>query len=179
MPLLSFGQPDKGVMQMAYVVSDLRAAIGEWIERLNVGPWFLLEHFTGVNPVYRGKPSKADITLAMSFAGHMNIELIQPNDDHPSVYKEHIDRHGYGFHHWGVATQTFEADLARYKAKGMEVSFRLGVPTGGEVAYLDTRGKLPGYVELIETSGPMERHFAGFYGAALSWDGSNPIRPFA
>jgi len=178
MPHLSFGQPDKGIMQMAYVVEDIRAAIGEWIERLHVGPWFLLDHFTGVNPVYRGRPSQADITLAMSFAGHMNIELIQTNDKHPSVYKEHIDRHGYGFHHWGIATAEFAKDLDRYQAKGMDVAFRLGVPTGGEVAYLDTRGKLPGFVELIETSVPMERAFAGFYGAALTWDGTNPIRPF-
>lgn len=179
MPLLSFGQPDKGIMQMAYVVDDIRTAIGEWIERLHVGPWFLLDHFTGVNPVYRGRPSQADVTLAMSFAGHMNIELIQPNDDHPSVYKEHIDRHGYGFHHWGIATAEFAEDLERYQATGMDVAFRLGVPTGGEVAYLDTHGRLPGFVELIETSAPMERTFAGFYGAALAWDGTNPIRPFA
>ncbi len=178
MTQLNFGQPDKGIMQMAYVVKDIRAAIGEWISRLNVGPWFLLDHFTGVDPVYRGQPSKADITIAMSFAGHMNIELIQPNDDHPSVYKELIDRSGYGFHHWGVATADFGTDLARYEAKGMNVAFRLGVPTGGEVAYLETQGALPGFVELIETSPPMERVFSGFYGAALSWDGRDPVRPF-
>jgi hypothetical protein len=179
MTLLSFGQPDKGIMQMAYVVKDIHAAIAEWVERLNVGPWFLLDHFTGVDPVYRGQPSRADITLAMSFAGHMNIELIQPNDSHPSVYKELIDKHGYGFHHWGVATADFKTDLKRYEAKGMEVAFRLGVPTGGEVAYLDTHGALPGFVELIETSPGMERHFGSFYGAALTWDGEDPVRPFA
>jgi len=176
---LNFGQPDKGIMQMAYVVKDLRASIDEWVKRLNVGPWFVLDHFTGVDPVYRGQPSKADITLAMSFAGHMNIELIQPNDDHPSVYKELIDKSGYGFHHWGIASADFAGDLKRYEAMGMEVAFRLGVPTGGEVAYLDTNGKLPGYVELIETSPGMERAFGGFYGAALTWDGSNPVRSFA
>ncbi|MEI9991896.1 MAG: VOC family protein [Rhizomicrobium sp.] len=175
---LNFGQPDKGIMQMAYVVKDLRAAIDEWVKRLNVGPWFVLDHFTGVDPVYRGRPSKADITLAMSFAGHMNIELIQPNDDHPSVYKELIDRSGYGFHHWGIASADFASDLARYEAMGMEVAFRLGVPTGGEVAYLETKGSLPGFVELIETSPGMERAFGGFYGAALTWDGSNPVRSF-
>ena len=178
MTLLSFGQPDKGIMQMAYVVPDLRAAIDEWVTRLNVGPWFVLDHFTGVDPVYRGQPSKADITLAMSFAGHMNIELIQPNDDHPSVYKELIDTKGYGFHHWGIATADFKADLKRYQEMDMELAFRLGVPTGGEVAYLDTRGKLPGFVELIETSPGMERAFGSFYGAALTWDGSNPVRSF-
>jgi hypothetical protein len=179
MPLLSFGQPDKGIMQMAYVVADIRAAISEWTAKLNVGPWFLLEHFTGINPVYRGQPSKADVAIAMSFAGHMNIELIQPNDDHPSVYKEHIDRRGYGFHHWGLASADVGADIKRYEAMGMELAFRLGVPTGGDVAYLDPRGALPHFVELIQTGPAMERTFAGFYGAALSWDGSNPIRPFA
>jgi len=176
---LNFGQPDKGIMQMAYVVKDLRASIDEWVKRLNVGPWFVLDHFTGVDPVYRGQPSKADITLAMSFAGHMNIELIQPNDDHPSVYRELIDRSGYGFHHWGIAAADFAGDLKQHEAMGMEVAFRLGVPTGGEVAYLDTKGKLPGFVELIETSPGMERAFGGFYGAALTWDGSNPVRSFA
>jgi len=39
----------------------------------------------------------------------------------------------------------------------MEVRFRVGTPTGGEVAYLDTHGALPGFVELIETGPAMER----------------------
>ena len=179
MPQLLFGQPEAGIMQMAYVVTDIRAAMREWTERLNVGPWFLLDHFTGVNPVYRGKPSQADVSIAMSFAGHMNIELIQPNDDHPSVYREHIDRHGHGFHHFGVASADFAGDIRRYEAMGMEIAFRCGVPTGGEVAYFDTKGAMPGYVELIQTSLAMERAFAHFYGSALSWDGAtDPIRAF-
>src|SRR6266851_3176541 len=104
MTLLNFGQPSNGIMQMAYIVKDIRQAMHEWTGKLNVGPWFLLEHFTGDRPIYRGRESKADVAIAMSFAGHMNIELIQPNDSNPSVYKELIDTHGYGFHHWGVAS---------------------------------------------------------------------------
>ena len=179
MTQLNFGQPANGIMQMAYVMTDIRAEIDQWIKRLNVGPWFLLDHFTGENPVYRGAPSKADVPIAMSFAGHMNIELIQPNDAHPSVYKELLDKSGPGFHHWGVASANFNADVARYEAMGMELAFRAGVPTGGEVGYFDAKGALPGFVELIETSPGMERVFSGFYGASIAWDGSNPIRPFA
>ena|SRR5436305_146288 len=178
MPLLNFGQPANGIMQMAYVVPDIRAAISEWIARLNVGPWFLLDHFTGVDPVYRGGPSRAGVSIAMSFAGHMNIELIQPKDDHPSVYKETIDRLGHGFHHWGIASADFAADVARYEEMGMTLAFRAGVPTGGEVAYFDSGGALPGFVELIETNTGMERAFSRWYGAALAWDGTDPIRPF-
>jgi hypothetical protein len=178
MTLLNFGQPANGVMQMAYVVKDLRLAIQEWIDKLNVGPWFLLEHFTGEHPVYRGGRSQTDVAIAMSFAGHMNIELIQPNDTHPSVYREVIDARGYGFHHWGVATADIETDIQRYEAMGMELAFRAGVPTGGDVAYMDSQGSMPGFVELISTNPLMERAFGGFYGATLSWDGSRPIRPF-
>lgn len=178
MPKLNFGQPDNGIMQMAYIVKDIHRAMEEWIARLKVGPWFLLDHFTGEHPVYRNQPSRADMTLAMAFAGHMNIELIQPNDDHPSVYKEMIDARGYGFHHWGLASADVDADVKRYEAMGMEVAFRAGVPTGGDVAYMDTHGALPGFVELIQTNALMEQAFTGFYRAALSWDGKGPVRPF-
>lgn len=178
MTLLNFGQPSNGIMQMSYVVKDMGQAIQDWVGKLNVGPWFLLEHFTGERPIYRGGPSKADVAIAMSFAGHMNIELIQPNDTNPSVYKEFIDTRGYGFHHWGVASSDVDADIKRYEAMGMEVAFRAGVPTGGDVAYMDSHGTMPGFVELIATNGLMERAFSRFFGAALSWDGTDPIRPF-
>jgi glutathione S-transferase len=94
MPDFAFGGPRGGIIQMAYTVADIRAAIAYWIRDLKVGPWFLLDHFTGADPVYRGGPSQADVAIAMAFAGHMQIELIQPNDDHPSVYRETITRRG-------------------------------------------------------------------------------------
>ena len=47
MSLLGFGQPLTGVFQMCYLVEDIEASMQRWVEQLNVGPWFLLEHFTG------------------------------------------------------------------------------------------------------------------------------------
>jgi len=166
------------IMQMAYVVADIRTSIGEWVSRLNVGPWFLLDHFTGEHPVYRGRTSIADVSIAMSFTASMNIELIQPNDQNPSVYKEHIDRFGHGFHHWGIASADVDQDAARLAAKGMELVFRAGVPTGGDVAYFTTGGTLPGYVELIQTGPLMQQVFQGFHDATIGWNGGTPIRPF-
>ena len=176
--LLSFGQPAAGIMQMAFVVKDIHQAIDEWVEKLKVGPWFLLDDFTGIDPIYRGEPSEAHSAIAMSFAGHMNIELIQPKDTKPSVYKEWVDSQGYGFHHWGVASSDVDADIKRYEKMGMKLAFRAGVPTGGEVAYLDTGGAVPGFLEVIQTNPVMEQIFAGWYGMALAWDGTNRIRPF-
>ena len=138
----------------------------------------MLDHFTGINPSYRGGESKADVTIAMSFAGHMNIELIAPNNQEPSVYREWIERRGYGFHHWGRATWHFDQDVERYRAAGHELAFLAEVPTGGRVAYLDTTAELPGYVELIELGGGFEPAFSKFYRASIGWDGRDPVRSF-
>jgi hypothetical protein len=178
MGLVGFGQPDDGIIQMCYVVPDIRAAMRTWIDKLKVGPWFLLDHFTGTNPQYRGRDSTADVSLAMSFAGHMNIELIQPNNDAPSVYREWIERRGYGFHHWGRATSNFDRDVADYQAQGHELVFLAGVPSGGHVAYMDTTAVLPGYVELIELGSGFEPMFSKFYRASIGWDGADPVRSF-
>lgn len=179
MPQYSFGQPADGIIQMAYVVEDIQAAMATWTKRLKAGPWFLLDHFTGENAVYRGAPSKADVAIAMGFAGHMQIELIQPNDAFPSVYREVIDRRGYGFHHFGKAAAAYDAEVAAYAAAGYELAFEALVPTGGRVGYLDTKGELPGFLELIEESPALDEVFTGFYRASLLWDGSDPVRLMA
>jgi hypothetical protein len=178
MGLVGFGQPDDGIIQVSYLVPDIRVAMTSWIDKLKVGPWFLLDHFTGTDPKYRGRDSTADVSLAMSFAGHMNIELIQPNDDEPSVYQEWIERRGYGFHHWGRATSNFERDIERFQAAGHDLVFHAGVPSGGHVAYMDTTAELPGYVELIELGGGFEPVFSKFYRATIGWDGTDPVRSF-
>lgn len=163
---------------MAYTVENIHAAIEQWSTRLKAGPWFLLDHFTGDDPVYRDGPSKADVAVAMGFCGHMQIELIQPNDDHPSVYREAIEKSGFGFHHFGLGTHDFEADVKKYEDRGFELAFRAGVPTGGSIAYMDSQGALPGYLELIEVNDIMEQVFTRFYQASLGWDGSDPVRSF-
>jgi len=178
MDSFGFGQPHNGVIQMAYIVEDISSAMHSWAEQMNVGPWFLIDHFTGLNAKYRGGPTDADISLAMGYAGHMQIELIQPNDNKPSVYKEVFEARGWGFHHFGIPSFNFDADVAKYEAKGYELAFIAGVPTGGSVAYMDTHGELPGMLELIEVGPTMDEMFTKFYRASIDWDRSNPVRVF-
>lgn len=178
MSTLDFGQPETAIIQTAYVVSDIQSAMTHWTKELGVGPWFLLDRFVGEDATYRGSPAQGAVTLAMAFSGHMQIELLQPLDDHPSVYRDTIDKQGYGFHHWGVGTRDFERSIDTYVESGYDVAFRAQVPTGGSVAFLDTKGNLPGFIELIELGDEMEATFTKYYAASLTWDGSNPVRPF-
>ena len=174
----AFGGPRGGIIQTAFVVENIHESIESWVGDCHVGPWFLLDHFTGDHPVYRGAPSQADVAIAMAFAGHMLIELIQPNDANPSVYKETIDARGYGFHHLGRASDDIEADIAELEGRGYILAFRAGVPTGGDVAYMDRPG-FSGVLELITATRGMEEAFTAFWRAAVGWDGSDPVRPFA
>jgi hypothetical protein len=178
MSTLQFGQPQDGVFQMAYVVEDIHASMQRWIEELKVGPWFLLPSFGGVEPSYRGRATDAQVALAMGFAGHMCIELIQPNDEEPSVWREGVERRGWGFHHFGVGSLDYDADLRRHLERGHDLAYEAKVPTGGRVAYVDTTADLPGYVELIEMDRGTDDAFSRFYAASLGWDGSDPVRPF-
>ena len=172
-----FGGPRGGIIQTAFVVENIRESIASWVSDCKVGPWFLLDHWTGDHPVYRGAPSRAGVAIAMAFAGHMQIELIQPNDDEPSVYRETILERGYGFHHLGRASEDIEADIAELEGRGYSLAFRAGVPTGGDVAYMDRPG-YSGFLELITATPAMDEAFTAFWRASLDWDGSDPIRSF-
>jgi hypothetical protein len=164
---------------MAYVVRDIDAAMDRWVAQLKAGPWFVIPELAPAGALYRGATATSTCAIAMGFAGHMCIELIAPLDDEPSVFREHVERIGYGFHHWGVGSLDFDADLARHLEQGHDVAFEATVPTGGRVAYVDTTRELPGFVELVEMDRATDDTFTRFHAASLGWDGSDPVRPFA
>jgi len=176
--ILSFGQPQGAIMQVAYVVEDIEKAMKHWTETLGVGPFFLFEHFALEDYRYRGKPGDLDITLALGFSGSMCFELIFQHSKSPSVYTEVVERRGYGFHHWAVSTNNFEADLKRHIAAGnAEVLYGLVPdPINARAAYVDTMAELGGMIELIEMTPAVEGFFAALKEPSVNWDGNDPVR---
>ena len=179
MQQLGFGQPMGGIAQTAFIVPDLVAAIDQWVADMRAGPFFVLPHLLVPGQTYRGAESTADVTLAMGFAGHMMIELIQPLDSNPSVYRETIEKRGFGYHHMGIACADVEAQVAAYRQRGWHEAYRAAVPTGGEVVYLDNgHGADTGFIELLPVTPGMDETFTRFWNASRDWDGSDPVRPF-
>jgi hypothetical protein len=178
MMTFGFGQRAGQIVQMAYVVRDMRPAIDWWIKDGGAGPFFLLDSFTGSEQRYRGQPSTADVSIAMGFSGHMMIELIQPKDNEPSVYKEIIDQRGYGFHHIAIAVADVEAERLAYERRGYHVAFSAPVPSGGTVYYLGGGAGAPGFVELIPATPGTDEMFTRYWRASVDWNGDDPIRPF-
>ncbi|WP_199434767.1 VOC family protein [Qaidamihabitans albus] len=176
MSAFDFGQPVGGLVQYAYTVDDVRAAMTAWTTRLGVGPWFVRGPFISPTARYRGDPTDVRLTLARTFSGHAMIELVQQHCASPSVYRELIDQRGHGFHHWGIGTHDLDTEVARYRDEGHEVAFSDTLPSGARVTYVDTTSVLPGMVELIEMSPKQEATYTRIYLASVGWDGTEAVR---
>jgi Glyoxalase/Bleomycin resistance protein/Dioxygenase superfamily len=171
-PVFGFGRSAGEVIQYAYTVPDITAAMSVYTSRFGVGPWFRRGPFSPSAARYRGAPCPMTISLARVFAGDSMIELIQQHDDTPSVFNER----GHGFHHWAIATRDIEADIRRFAADGYPVAFEDQVPSGARIVYVDATAELPGFIELIEMNADQEAMYVGFSVAAAAWDGTDPVR---
>ncbi|MCB1663028.1 MAG: VOC family protein [Pseudomonadales bacterium] len=169
-------QPERTVMQMAYVVENMEQALERWLQKIKVGPFFVLKSLAAENMRYRGEPTNLDIDVALGFSGNLCIELIQQNCDSPSVYRELLQRQGPGFHHWGLYSETFDEDVLRYQQQNHELAFSGKVSVGARFAYMDTVKDLGGMLELIEVTPVVSDLFHNMESAHWDWDGRDPVR---
>lgn len=174
----SFGQPIGAICQCAYIVADLRQAIPLYTSLLRAGPWLIVEHLQPEAQLYRGAPTDLDVSIATAYSGSMMFELIQQNDQLPSVYRETLERSGYGFHHHAVSTRHFDEDAEIYGAHGYEPAFEVVMPKfldAARVTYFDTSGDLPGMTELIEVNSGVDQFFGSMKSAHDGWDGEQLV----
>jgi hypothetical protein len=175
-PLMKFGQPLGGIIQMAYTTPDIEQSMRELTAKLGIGPWYVAGPFVPPEGIYRGRPTDMRLTLAVAFNGHMMVEFIQQHDDQPSVYQEYIAERGYGFHHWAIATRDLDGEIERYRREGYEVAFSDRSPRGVRIAYMDMGRALPGMLEIIEVSDALEDVYLDMYETSRTWDGKDPFR---
>lgn len=178
MPLWNWGQPINGIIQTAYTTPNIEDSMADWTSRLNIGPWFLFEHFQFQWIKYRGQPCELDVTVALATSGGMMFELIQQNDAKPSVYREVQQARGHGFHHWAVAARPEEYDsvVADYVKGGSALALEAAVAIGARAAYVDTLQTLGGMIEVIEVTPAVEGLFTMIQQASVGWDGTAPVR---
>jgi hypothetical protein len=164
------------VAQNGYVVRDIQTAMRHWIDVLGVGPWFYVEHAPIEEFFYKGKPYSIDLSIALSNAGRLQIELIQQRNDVPSMYRDFLSAGHEGFQHMACWTRQFERDLAHLLQAGYRIGHEGRVGHPGRFAYLEGARHLGTVVELSDISGPKGRMFMRIAEAAHNWDGTDPIR---
>jgi hypothetical protein len=164
--------------QLGYVVPDIRAAMAHWTNVLGVGPFFLMPD-VAIEGAYEGEtPTTVGLTVAFSYVGDTQIELIEPLGNAPSPYRTFAETHGDGLHHICRFTDNYAADLAAIRAA--QTPMRIYEATAGPMNLAYIEGARPGgaVLELLGASF-MWPVFAEMAAAVRSWDGTDPIRDLA
>jgi len=163
------------VMQLAFVPEDFDAAVEHWTRTMGVGPFFVIEgiHLEGMK--YRGEPTEAVFDLALAYWGDIQIELIRPRDDHPSIYRGEYAQVGNGLHHVCILVGDLAEARRVCEAEGAEVVIE-GTFGTSQVIYVDP-GTGPGtLVEILQQAKDGPDLFGMIKAAGIDWDGSEPLR---
>lgn len=164
------------LIQTAFITDDIHRSMKELTRSLGVGPWHLRERGVFAKQVYRGTPCSTALAIAVGYAGDMQFEIIQQLDDSASVYREHVERKGYGLHHYGMAATDYTSACEHYLTMGFTLAYEAEVGHGARVAYFDTHGHLPVMVEVIEFLPGLKAMCERFRASACNWDGREPVR---
>jgi hypothetical protein len=162
-------------VQLGFVVDDLLAAAHRWATVYGAGPVFVMPYAGPVPARYRGEPGELDYQIAVTQLGPLQVELIEPRSDAPSVYRDVFDRGERGVHQLSTVTGDFDAAMAHYTALGYQPWNELDTAIG-RVAYFDTRDDIGLVTEVIEESPGFLRALARTASVCANWDGRDPIR---
>ena len=161
------------LLQVAFVVPDLEAAMAGYVNAMRVGPWFVRERFTPPEARYRGRETGLVMSVAFAWRDELMLELVQQHDDSPSVFRDVVEKGGHGLHHFGMAAADYDAALAAHLAQGWRVVFSAN--PSGRLAMLERDG-FPHLLELLEMEPKRVELFAAIRAAARDWNGAEPVR---
>lgn len=162
------------IRQIGYVVADLDRAIASWLE-LGVGPWFVMRDLT-IPALYRGQPCEITQSLALTNSGELQLELIQQEDDTPSIFTEFLASRGEGFHQLAYWATDFDAAMESVHDAGWPVVWSGGEGLGVRFAYVQPEGCPAEVIEISEFNDATAGMAQFVREAAANWDGSDAIR---
>ncbi|WP_433667088.1 zinc-binding dehydrogenase [Nocardia sp. CA-136227] len=164
------------IRQIGYVVRDIESSMRGFIDS-GIGPWFYLEGLQPGNFTYRGEPSGMVMDVAVANSGDIQIELIQPVNGEPSMYKDFLEAGHEGVQHIAYWNENYQDLYDRAKAAGFTVGQEgeIGGPTG-RFAYLETEHHPGTVIEISDLGGTKKFVFDLIKLATANWDGTNPIQ---
>lgn len=169
-------------MQIGMVVNDIEAAASFWVEEMGIGPWISIAEAIGNRRfVYRGEDSEAKISVAFSYSGETQLELIAQTNSAPSPYREFLDSGREGFHHLGFWPENFEGSCETLEKAGFEELCSIYLPNGTKNGTYYTGPPLVGsIIELSPFTKFRRTYMTAIESLASTWDGSTrPLRRFA
>ena len=142
---------------------------------LGVGPWFVIRGIPQ-RVLYRGEPCEITLSLALANSGDMQLEVIQQQDDAPSIFTEFLSSGHEGSHQLAYWTEDFAATMRAVEAAGWPVAWSGGEDIGTRFAYVEPPNSPAAVIEIMELTEATTGMATFVRDAAAGWDGSEPIR---
>lgn len=159
------------IVQNAYHVRDLDAAIQRWHAIWGLGPFFVRRNIVLTQVQYRGRPARLNISAAYVQAGAIQVELVTQHDDAPSAFRDVYAADQEGFHHIAVMPDDPEQAVRDYEAQGFAVATSLRTAAGRGASYVDTRPMLGHMLEIYTVSDSLTALYRDVAAAAEAWNG--------
>ena len=163
--------------QMGFVVDNFDEPIKHWTEKLNIGPFFILEHLDLKDVYYYGKngeENEIDFSVALAYSGNMQIELIKQHCDTPSIYNEYSNIKKGSLHHICRLTPNINNDIEMLESQGYQ-NIQAGETSdeGIKFAYLDIHENYGSILELAELAEENLAVTEAIKNASKNWDRKN------
>jgi hypothetical protein len=124
---------------------------------------------------YRGSPCTVELQTAVTQVGPVQVELIEPMDAGPNVYRELVPSGASGFHHFCTISKDFDATRNHYVDLGYAAITELQTREG-RIAYFDTTADFGLVTEVIEHSDEFVEAVSRISETCADWSGEDPIR---
>ncbi len=161
------------IRQLGYVVEDLDSAVAAWQEQLGLGPWTILRNIE-LDCEFLGQASQPRISIALSYRGEQQIELIQQRNAAPSPYLKFVEQRRFGLHHTAFLSADIHGDVEALQECGLQLVCDIRMPGPGGGRYVYFASPIPGeqtFIELLEATALMKALFAKGIADALDWQG--------
>lgn len=141
------------LFQLGHVVPDVDPAMAEW-RAAGIEDWTVVRDFPVLEWRYRDEVVTIPIDVAIAWSGDVQIELIAPRDDTPSMYHEFLESNpAGGLQHFGYRPDNYQAALRDATASGWTYWMGGLVDASRAFCYLRPPADCPGLLP-AEISGP-------------------------
>jgi catechol 2,3-dioxygenase-like lactoylglutathione lyase family enzyme len=150
-------------VQIAWVTRNLDATEAALTGLLGAKKWIRMPsvHFSPDTCTHRGKPADFVANISLSYAGDMQLEIIEPVSG-VGVYSEFLEHSEPGLHHVCVAVRdeaAFTALCDDVERRGMPILTRGTMPGGMHFAYASAPDAGVPYLEIAYASPDIQKFY--------------------
>jgi len=163
------------VVQVAYAVTDVRAAAADLAGRLAAGPFFARHHALPRLVRHRDGAGEFDHSSAYGQWGTVQVELVEIHHAAPASLAEIVTASS-GIHHVAWFVESIDEEERRLTALGWPQVMRAETATGFPYAFHDARAELGHLVEIYEPADGVIALYRKVAAAAEGWAGEQAVR---